>query len=181
MMAKGFAILLLLLVRACGDKSATESGGQVFFEVEYVNYAHGYQHHGFYVDQGGGVHAYDFTGTGEIWRDSVARGFAASTLMKKFGHHDSLLTTIDADSLSQSHLLAKEAAQGTFSDTAKNVADRGTLAYYAYLYDPALGSYRRITLREDGDWSFRNQSPAARALVDWLKRTVHPAASRESR
>jgi hypothetical protein len=173
MVVRSFVCLFVLLVHSCSDKTAPpQAQQQIYYEVESVNYAYGYQHHGYYIDQRGGVHSYSFAGTGEMWRDSASRSFSEQTLMKKFSHHDSLLVMADRDSVLWSYDLLKEAMTGTTTDTIKAGADRGSVSYNVYVFDPGVGMYQRVTLREEGDWSFHNQSPGAIQLVEWLKKTV---------
>lgn len=173
MMVRSFVCLLVLLVHSCNDRTAPpQAQQQILYEVESVNFAYGYQHRGYYIDLRGAVHSYNFKGTGEVWRDSAGGTFSEQTLMKKFSHHDSLLVMADRDSLLWSYGLVKEALNGTTTDTIKAGADRGSVFYNVYVYDPGVGMYQRVTLREEGDWSFHNQSPGAMQLVDWLKSTV---------
>jgi hypothetical protein len=74
--------------------------------------------------------------------------------------------------------LIAEAARSKLPEGRSRTA-AGSFIYYCYLFDPTKHGYVEIELEETGgDWARKNPSPAAAALVQWLRpllpRSPHP-------
>ena len=76
--------------------------------------------------------------------------------------------TINQDTVMKYFAMIDAAALGSYSDTSVVGADMGEFSYIAYKYNPVTKKYQQIVLREDGDWSFYNQSPSAMKIAAWL-------------
>lgn len=150
------------------------AGREPFYEVEYVNFAWGYQHFGYSIQKDGYLYSYDFAGTGDVWRDTSNGYYSEQELIAKFSHNDTLRKAIQQDTLAWAYALAQSAQSGFNSDTVSAARDMGAFLYIVYLYEPELGKYKQLLLRQDGDWTFYNTSTSAGELVDWLRRTVNP-------
>ncbi|MBL1212066.1 MAG: hypothetical protein HND52_01800 [Ignavibacteriae bacterium] len=65
-----FTICLLGIFSSCSllDNPPNESEQSIFFELEHVNYAWGYQHAGFYVNRKGEVFTYQYESNSAPWQ-----------------------------------------------------------------------------------------------------------------
>jgi len=63
-----------------------------------------------------------------------------------------------------------KAKNGTLSDPKNEMVDFGTVQYSGFLYDPDNSRYKRILIKQTGDWAIDNSSKEAKTLYDWLKR-----------
>ncbi|MFV0415069.1 MAG: hypothetical protein ACK5NG_01730, partial [Chthoniobacterales bacterium] len=61
------------------------------------------------------------------------------------------------------------AETGKLSEPKSVMRDAGITTSSCYVYDVKTKIYKRIKLREAGDWSQENLSPAAQELANWLE------------
>jgi hypothetical protein len=125
------------------------------FQSEYTNYAWGYVHSGWYINDDGKV--YSFLNKGNSPED---------------GDEIEFVGTIDPATLEEKRGLISAASQGPYSERTNTAFDAGTHVYSAFLGET------EILLKESGDWSQENLSPAASDLVSWLQEVLleHSAA-----
>lgn len=139
-----------------------------YFEVEYVNHAWGYLHNGFYIDKTGDVFTYNYNEQDDPWDPETHDHFSAEELIDKYSHSNSLCDKIDFITLKEKQLHIPIALAGNISDTTSDGADMGTLSYICYLYNSNTNLYTPIILEVRGDFAFKNESEAAKNLVQWL-------------
>ena len=165
---------LFLSIFLAGNSCIVVSGSSIsnrlyLFEIEYVNYAQGYQHSGIYIDHAGNIFSYEYTSDDEKWKPKSSERFTKNELEEKYSHSRNFIAKIDKDTLQEKIELIPLAAKGSYSDTTNVGADMGKLSYIAYLYNAENGAYIPVILEEQGDWEYKNESEAARILSDWLK------------
>jgi hypothetical protein len=166
-----FIIFSLLSLEACKDNGVTPIPQPTYrfvFEIEYINYAWGYAHNGIYIDSTGTLHRYSYEGSSDIWHADSTGFYTREQLLSKYKHQDTVIMTINQDTVMKYFAMIDAAALGSYSDTSVVGADMGEFSYIAYKYNPVTKKYQQIVLREDGDWSFYNQSPSAMKIAAWL-------------
>ena len=168
-----FFIILALLFSQKGCEEMSLRGENVplnqqyFFLYEYINYAWGYQHHGWIIDSAGIVRYYDVP---DKWiLPSTDAAIELAGIENYATRSDSVLTTVDRSELIDMVGLIHEAARGTYSDSVNVMADAGSWSYYALEYHEDKDTYERILLRIEGDWQVENLSDAADELYQWMK------------
>jgi len=174
------AIIFLLLsfsFNSCSDNNISIINSKtidekIIFEVEYTNWAWGYQHFGYFIDTTGDVHSYDLGTSNITLYDTSFDYYSEEYLRAKFNHADTLRRTVNHDSLRWSYTLARLVLPGPYSDRTNIGADMGSISYYVYLYDPVVTKYHKILLSQEGDWTFYNTQESAMVLVPWLKRVT---------
>ncbi len=145
------------------------TGSRVYlFKVEYVNYAWGYQHNGCYIDNKGNVFRYRYSLKANFENSKSHRG-RIDRLDERFNYSETLCGKIEKRVLDEKRKLAILAQKGSYSTPSSGGADRGKLSYMSYIYDPDKGVYKRIILRVEGDWEYKNELKEAEELVAWLK------------
>lgn len=151
---------------------AAESGTstpkpQIAFEVRHINFSKMFVFYGFYVDAEGNVMAYD---AGELGPGSVPGNPApAQSLIAALSCENRDLLHLDPDEIHRRKALVERARSAKNSDKVNRCFDYGTTQYLAYVFDESSDTYEGIILMQAGDWAFKNTSPEAEALVDWLK------------
>jgi len=148
-----------------GDRELPDQ--QIYFQYEYVNYAWGYSHHGWLMDSTGAVWCYDQPAQ---WNFPDSSGkLPELSMMENLAEADSLCYQIPVYNLAQKIPLIEAAADGTISEPENVMADAGISGYYAWIYDKEHQRYRRILLKEEGDWERENLSEEAETLYKWLE------------
>ncbi|MBN1780927.1 hypothetical protein JW948_07385 [bacterium] len=144
----------------------------IVFAMTYTNYAWGYQHNGWYVND-----------EGRLYRTDKDTSFKFENV-----RHDSLFTKEILNQLLQAALMTDEILdRGTFSDmknligpsvrgelsTARHLcADAGIWTYFAFTGDAASDGYRSVLLVMAGDWGQKNLSEEAAKLFGLLRQHV---------
>ncbi len=140
---------------------------EYFFLFEYINFAWGYQHNGWLMDSTGTVRYFEVP---EKWMvPSTDAAIEIPGIENYVSRADSVITKVDRSVLIRKAQLIDTAAKGEFTEPENVMADAGSWSYYALQYDPDRETYKRILLKQDGDWEIENLSEAAMELYDWMR------------
>jgi hypothetical protein len=140
-------------------------------ERSYINFAWGYQHSGTYVDSDGGV--YRFKAERQV-NPKQKGAVTEAELEAKYTQGRTLLRTVPTDDIARMRGLIADASKGSYSEKVQRAADAGATVISCYLYDENARTYKAIELDVRGDWSYRNVSPAAGQLTEWLTTIFKP-------
>ena len=163
--------MTLALVFSCKDTisdTASSDHSRIYFEREYVNFAWGYVHFGWFIDSSGQVISYDIAKSGDRWVANPSGYYTEEQLWIKIHHMDTLRSSVPADTLQFLRGLAQNAVAGTSSDTICAGADMGAHSYSCYVFQADSSKFRRIVLRVEGDCSYHNTSQSAITLATWM-------------
>jgi hypothetical protein len=160
-------ILLVTLMTGCWKNSAISNRQTMLFQFDYVNYAAGYQHHGFIIDNEGNVLTYN---NPEKWNfpdrelrisaDQVAENLAMCT-------HSGIKIPKE-DLLKYSGHIKNIAA--TKITAMKNEADNaGSTEYICYQISENSGMYKGSIIRAEGDYTCENLNFFSKKVADWMK------------
>ena len=168
---KNFLLALILLTSLSGCLKSDEvwggDAGNLIFQSEYINYAWGYSHGGWMMDTSGQVKRFQKSAKW-VFPDSL--GYVSSSDMQKnLAACDSVLEQISAKDLTLYSGKAFTCVDGTMTKPQMTMADAGENIFAIYVYETAKNRYKRIILKETGDWSQENLAPNAAAVVDWMK------------
>jgi hypothetical protein len=154
------------------DRGVPASVEQKFLcERSYTNFAWGYQHSGTYVDNDARVYRY------KAERQVTPKHDGALTeaeLEAKHSQGRTLLRTVPPEDIARMRRLIVDASKGPYSEKVQRGADAGATVISCYLYDETAKTYSEIELDVRGDWSYRNVSPAARQLTEWVTAISKP-------
>jgi hypothetical protein len=167
-----FAIAAAFFLVSCKDDGVSpnpEPSYRYVFEIEYINFAWGYSHHGIYIDSAGRLFQYSYEGSSDIWHPDSTGFYTQEQLASKYSHRNTLMNTLRRDTVNKYFRMIEAAALGTYSDTTATAADMGEFAYIAYKYNPVTKKYQQVVLRVEGDFTFLNQSQSAMTIAGWLK------------
>jgi hypothetical protein len=164
-----FLLLLSLLIIACSSKkedTLINKEQPVYFQYNYINWAWGYQHSGWLIDNKGNVNYYNKPAD---WRNGDQDGISYDDLIYNLSQTDSVIAKIDPLILKEKIKLIKDAIDGEISPETHTAYDAGVWALLAYYYDNNTKKYRTVFLAESGDVSSYNKDTAAIQLTNWLK------------
>ena len=159
----------LFLLGSCEKSDLQIKPNQVaYFEYEYINYAWGYQHAGWIIDNSGKVLGYNLP---DAWTFPDSAGFISETdLEMNLSQTDTVynhqISTLELD---QQINLIPGAAKGKLSEKKSIMADAGGWGYWCYIWDNERDKYKKVLLDQKGDLEQTNLSAEAHILVSWLK------------
>ena len=170
---KNFCLLFVLLTTFSGclrhdDIWAENSNTDpLIFQSEYTNYAWGYNHNGWMLDNTGQVKRFQKSAKW-VFPDSL--GYVSATDMQKnMAACDSVMAKVSTSDFANYAGKALNCLNGSMSKAQNTMADAGEHIYAYYYYESGKNRYKRVILNMTGDWSQENVAPDAKVVVDWMK------------
>lgn len=160
-------LIIALLLSGCEKNYFLSESQKIVFQQDYVNYAWGYQHTGFIIDNEGNVLTYNnpenwnFPGNDKTLSAEQANGnLSLCTVSGKIIPKSELQKYINyIDNISASKVSAP-----------KNVgADMGSLVFYCYRFSESTQTYKAYVIKMEGDLECENLNLYSRRVADWLK------------
>lgn len=161
--------ILIVLLNGCIETEDIYSGDttKLIFQSEYINYAWGYNHNGWIMDNTGKARSFQKTASW-VFPDSL--GYISEADMKKnFASCDADLKQVSTSEFNKYAQKAAGCVSGTLTKPENKMADAGAHVWAFYYYDAAKKGYKRVILEMTGDWSQQNLAANAREVVDWMK------------
>lgn len=160
-------LLIILLTAGCRKNYSLNENQVILFQFDYLNYAWGYQHHGFIIDSEGNVLKYD---NPEGWNFpeselTLTNTKAAENISKCIPAGK----TIDRNELLRYASYINNIAQSKVT-AIKNVgADGGSSQYICYQYNEDSGTYKGHLIKMEGDFTCENLNYYSKRVTQWLK------------
>lgn len=133
-----------------------------FFDIEYKNWAWGFQHTGTLILSDGSVRKYDLSSLNDSHSDFDTK--------KK---HSKLIGQIELSDMKDLCALLKTINDQPLSQTKDMAFDAGSTNYYGYLWNPnPQGGWKKIQLKQEGDRVKKHQQRNANVLVERLKTVI---------
>jgi hypothetical protein len=155
-----------LLLSSC--EKIHDYDNNTIFLVEYSNRAWVIQHSGTLIDSTGNVMTFNLPTT---WNNPDEIGFISLEDMREnLTQMEEILCTVSRNDFAKYSSKLMKAKNGTLSDPKNEMADAGTVQYSGFLFDPDNNRYKKILIKQTGDWAIDNSSKEAKALYEWLKR-----------
>ena len=161
-------IFVVFALFACDDyfKNGDNPKSLILFQYEYTNWAWGYSHSGWFIDNQGNVKGYNMP---DDWKWPDKSGYIAfDSLIFNYHQTDTLYFQIDILSLAEKTNLIKGAINGELSDKVYNGADIGKMALYCYYWDRKKNKYKKQLLAVTGDYGQINTTSNAIQLTNYL-------------
>ncbi|MBI5020529.1 MAG: hypothetical protein HZB59_03755 [Ignavibacteriales bacterium] len=168
-------MILVILLTSCKDATVdivNQSQHEMYFEIEFINFAWVPTYQGTMIDQDGRVYSYNPGKSGAPVLYHADGYYTERELWSKYQRAKTYLGNIIKDSLKNRYELAAQVIINDFSDTTCGGTDMGSLEYSVYIYKPQIGKYQKIVLDHDGDCTFYNKSESAINLAAWLKKSL---------
>ncbi|GAA4445077.1 hypothetical protein GCM10023091_36120 [Ravibacter arvi] len=166
-------MLLLLptvVIASCDDEKIGDIVKQqaLYFEVNHINFAWGYNHGGYLIDSLGRVLTYkvEEKPATDIRETDT---FTKARIEEKLSNSTVSAFALPARELSEKAAQIYKITGNKFSKTVQIGADQGVTSFYAYRYDPREKTYTRVLLSRRGDIAFYNTDSDARELTKWIE------------
>lgn len=164
------AIFLYTVVSISCEKDNYQilSDQPVLFQFNYINYAWGYQHTGWFIDPYGSIHGYNLPNK---WVFPESDGYISKIdLLTNLRSADKeYVYRISSSELATYTNLIIRASNGAISDLVNAACDAGVASYNCYIWDTGKQKYKAVLLKQDGDFEQKNTSKEAEKITDWLE------------
>lgn len=139
----------------------------VLFQYEYINYAWGFRHNGFFLDQDGRIVSFKQP---EKWIFPDSTGLLTKAdLQYNLAQCDSVFGRVNQRELDNNYDKIQDVRLGTILDNGLIMADAGTGVMSAWYWNDKLRSYENVFLMSNGDRSRVNTHPDVKGIVEFLK------------
>jgi hypothetical protein len=163
-----FAILLTASFITCCKKNAAINEKQaILFQVDYVNYALGYQHNGFIITNQGNVLTYQ---NPQNWNfpDKDLK-LSESQVRDNIGNCLNSGKKISIEELKKYANYIKNISSSKVTALKNIAADAGSTEYICYQYSEKSGTYKGGLLKMEGDFTCENLNFFTKKVITWLK------------
>jgi hypothetical protein len=161
------ALFAICFITGCKKNSAINEKQAILFQVDYVNYALGYQHNGFIIDNKGDVLTYN---NPQNWN------FPDKDLnLSEIQVRDNIGNCINSGKRIPEEELEKYAnhiknISSSKVTALKNVAsDAGSREYICYQFAETTGNYKGSLIKMEGDFTCENLNFFTKKVSIWLK------------
>jgi len=179
-----FAVLIFLLV-ACekentgisdhddtstSDYDTSNTEATVLFQFEYLNFAWGFAHSGWFIDNKGEIRGYN---SPNDWKFVDSLGYITQDkLLLNYNQASTSLGQIDLDELLEKSQLIESTLNGELSERDCPGADIGSFSLHCYYWDSDKNKYKRQFLSMTGDCERINTADEAKELTNFLKQYI---------
>jgi hypothetical protein len=159
--------LLVVVMAGCKKNNLISEKQAIFFQFEYINYAWGYQHHGFLIDKDGNVLTYK---NPENWNfpdnDLVLTENQVAENIAICMHSGRKISKAELNKYSN----YIRNISSTKVTALKNVAaDEGSSKYICYQFSESTGIYKGYVIKLEGDFTCENLNFYSKKVASWMK------------
>jgi hypothetical protein len=162
-----FLLLASFLLISCRKNVVINEKQAILFQVEYINYAWGYQHNGFIIDNEGKVLTYK---NPQEWifpdKDFKLNGNQVHANIEKCLYSGKI---IPSDELNRYAGYIKNISSSKVTATKNVAADAGSLEYICYQFYELSDSYKGSLIKMEGDFTCENLNFYSKKVATWLK------------
>jgi hypothetical protein len=159
--------LLLLILTGCRKDYDISDKQAILFQFEYVNYAWGYQHFGFIIDNEGNVLKYS---NPDDWNfpDNdliISESLVAQNLSKCI----KISNKIPNEELQKYSKYINNIASSKVTALKNVAADAGSYDFICYQFSENTNSYKGYLIKKEGDFTCENLNFYAKRVLSWMK------------
>ena len=162
-----FILLAAFIFTACKKNVVINEKQAILFQVDYVNYAWGYQHNGFIIDNQGNVLTYK---NPQIWnfpdKDFI---LSESEVGDNIGYCLNSGKKIPKEELKKYANYIKNISSSKVTALKNVAADAGSMKYICYQFSEKSGIYKGCLIKMDGDFTCENLNFFSKKVTTWLK------------
>ncbi len=152
----------------CGQDSEPEFSQPVLFQYEYYNYAWGFRHHGFLIDEEGRINGFEEP---KKWITPDSSGFMSKAdLEYNLVQCDTFCGKVDKEDMAHYFRKIGEVRDSKIKDNGMVMADAGTGVFSAWYWNRREQMYENVFLVSNGDVSRINTHESIMEMIEWLKR-----------
>lgn len=160
-------ILTILFITGCKKNYIISDKQSILFQLEYLNYAWGYQHNGFIIDNEGNVLTYS---NPESWNfpDNnfcLTEKQVAENITKCLPSNKK----IEIEELQKYTSYINNIASSKVTALKNVAADAGSLEFICYQFSEIKGSYKGYIIKKEGDFTCENLNFFSKKVALWMK------------
>jgi hypothetical protein len=160
-------VFMSLFAAGCKKNYVISNKQVILFQLEYTNYAWGYQHTGFIIDSEGNIHTYD---NPEVWNSPdkdliISEKQVAENLRRclKSGKR------IPEEELQKYSGYIRNIASSKVTAMKNVAADAGSLLFMCYQYSESTGMYKGYLIKMEGDFTCENLNFYSKKTSSWMR------------
>lgn len=151
----------------CKKNNVISKKQEILFQFEYINYAWGYHHMGFIIENNGNILTYD---NPENWNfpdnDIVISAAQVDENLSKCKVSD---IKVSGDELRKYSNYIKNIASSKVTALKNVAADAGSTQYICFQFSEDNLSYRGTLIKMEGDFTCENLNFYSKKVAAWLK------------
>jgi len=163
------ALLLcfVFLNPGCKKSLIVHDSQVILFQYDYVNYAWGYNHHGFFIDSEGNILAYD---NPEDWNfPGQNYVISQSQLDENLSKCSNVARKVTAEEIEKYSKYIHNIASSKVTALKNASADAGKAEYLCYQFSEFYGSYKGTLIKMEGDNTCENLNFHSKRVAMWIK------------
>lgn len=154
-------------VTGCKKNIVINENQAVLFQVEYINYAWGYQHNGFIIDKKGNILTYN---NPENWNFTDKELILSESQMNEnIGKCLNSGKKVSDEELTKYSGYIKNIASSKITALKNVAADEGSKQYICYQYSDKSRTYKGCLIKMEGDFTCENLNFFSKKATTWLK------------
>jgi hypothetical protein len=165
---KTFLILItVLLISGCKKNIVINGKQAILFQVDYVNYAWGYQHTGFIIDNTGNILTYK---NPENWNfPDKDLNLSESQVLSNLTSCTRTGKKISPGELKKNAGYIKNISSSKVTAMKNVAADAGSIEYLCFQFSEKSGTYKGTLIKMEGDFTCENLNFFSKKVAAWLK------------
>ena len=162
-----FILLTASFMTDCKKNVVISNKQVILFQVDYVNYAWGYQHNGFIIDNQGNVLTYK---NPQIWNfPDKDFNLSESQVHDNIENCSNSREKIPAEELKKYANYIKNISSSKVTALKNISADAGSQEYICYQFSEKSGTYKGYLIKMEGDFTCENLNFFSKRVTTWLK------------
>jgi hypothetical protein len=163
-----FVLLLASLsITGCKKNNVIDENQHILFQYDYINYAWGYLHTGFLIDNQGNILTYKNPETWNYPDEELV--LTESQLRENLENCVITEKKISPDELAKYAGYIKNISLSKITALKNVAADAGTGQYICYMYSDSSGTYKGSLIKMEGDFTCENLNFYSKRVSLWLK------------
>jgi hypothetical protein len=162
-----FVLFVIYVFTGCKKHTVINERQAILFQVDYVNYAFGYQHNGFIIDNEGRVLTYK---NPQEWifpdKDFKLSGNQVHENIEKCRFSGKI---IPSEELIRYARYIKNISSSKVTAPKNVAADAGSLEYICYQFWETSDTYKGCIIKMEGDFTCENLNFYSKKVSTWLK------------
>jgi len=163
------SLLTLMIISSAGCKKSyvISENQQILFQYEYVNYAWGYHHNGFIIDNQGRILTYS---NPENWNfREKEKNLTEAQVAENISKCKDSGIRVPHDEFMKYSSYIKNIASSQVSALKNVSADAGTSEYTCYQFSESSKDYKSYLIKMEGDFNCENLNFYSKKITIWLK------------
>ena len=158
---------MLLVFTGCKKNFNISDKQVILFQLDYINYAWGYQHKGYLIDRDGNILTYN---NPENWNfPNNDFGLTEQQVIENIASCIHAGSKISKEELQKYSGYINNIASTKITALKNVAADAGTLEYICYQYSENSGMYKGTLIKKEGDFTCENLNFYSKKITTWMK------------